>query len=104
MLEGIKLQKEDTLYLLGDYINKGPDSKGVIDFIFSLREEHFNVFCLRGNHEQYLIDGLSYTWEEIAFRNRGGTETLESFNAATIHDIPEKYLHFIRGCHEWSQH
>ena len=95
VLEVIHLSKEDTLYLLGDYINKGPDSKGVIDFIFELRKAGYKLKCLRGNHEQYLIDGLKYSWEEFAFLNRGGRETLQSFGVNNIHQIPEKYLSFI---------
>lgn len=95
VLDEIKLSKTDKLYLLGDYINKGPDSKGVIDFIRDLRGDGFDIQCLRGNHEQYLLDGLEYSWEEIAFRNRGGKETLASFSVDAIHKIPQKYLDFI---------
>lgn len=97
MLNVLGLSKEDTLYLLGDYVNKGPDSKGVIDFIFHLRDSGYNLKCLRGNHDQYLIDGLKYSWEEIEFLNRGGKETLESFGVESIHQIPEKYLNFIKS-------
>lgn len=97
VLDEIKLSKADTLYLLGDYINKGPDSKGVIDFIFQLKNKGFNLYCLRGNHEQYLIDGLIYSWEEIAFLSRGGRETLSSFGVDAIGDIPNKYLDFIKS-------
>ncbi|MCK5105263.1 MAG: serine/threonine protein phosphatase [Cyclobacteriaceae bacterium] len=95
VLEVIELSRADTLYLLGDYVNKGPDSKGVIDFIFQLRESGYNLKCLRGNHEQDLIDGLKYSWVEIDFLNRGGRETLQSFGVNNIHQIPEKYLSFI---------
>ncbi len=52
----ISLGKEDHLYLLGDYINRGPDSCGVIDFILDLKSKDYQVFALRGNHEQMLID------------------------------------------------
>ena len=97
VLEKVALEKDDTLFLLGDYINKGPDSKGVIDFIYEIKEAGFAVKCLRGNHEQYLIDGLQYSWEEIAFLSRGGRETLESFNVKSISEIPEKYLDFIKA-------
>jgi len=38
-----------------------------------------------------------YSWEEIAFLSRGGLETLDSFNAKTIHDIPAVYLDFIQA-------
>lgn len=97
VLDKVELGKKDTLYLLGDYINKGPDSKGVIDFIISLQESGYQVKCLRGNHEQYLLDALQFSWEEIAFKNRGGLETLASFKAETVHDIPVRYLDFLKS-------
>jgi len=97
VLEEILLSKDDELYLLGDYINKGPDSKGVIDFIFDLKNSGYLVKCLRGNHEQYLLDGLIYSWEEVAYPNRGGKETLASFGTTSIHEIPAKYLSFIKS-------
>jgi len=97
VLEVIILSKEDTLFLLGDYINKGADSRGVLDFIFELQNSGYKLKCLRGNHEQYLIDGLNYSWERIAFLNRGGRETLQSFGVENINEIPEKYLSFIQS-------
>lgn len=93
----MNLSKEDTLYLLGDYINKGPDSKGVIDFIFNLQQSGYKVKCLRGNHEQYLMDGLNYSWEEIAFMGRGGRETLQSFGVDNVRQVPSRYLKFIQS-------
>ena len=97
VLDVINLSKQDQLFLLGDYVNKGPDSKGVIDFIFELQNQGYNVQCLRGNHEQYLLDGLEYSWEEIAFLSRGGLKTLDSFKAKTVRDIPSIYIDFIRA-------
>lgn len=97
VLEVIRLSKDDTLFLLGDYINKGIDSKGVLDFIFDLQRSGYQLKCLRGNHEQYLIDGLQFSWERIAFLNRGGKETLLSFGVQEINRIPEIYLKFIQS-------
>lgn len=97
VLEVIHLSKEDTLYLLGDYINKGPDSKSVIDFIFELQHSGYRLKCLRGNHEQYLIEGLKYSWEEIAFVNRGGRQTLQSFGVNSVFQIPSRYVKFIQS-------
>jgi len=91
----IRPGKDDELILLGDYINKGPGSKGVLDFIMKLQASGLKVTALRGNHEQNLLDGLKYPWEEIAFKNRGGLATLKSFNVSKIQDIPEKYISFI---------
>lgn len=97
VIEGISLQKDDTLFLLGDYVNKGPDSKGVIDFIFELRDQGFGVKCLRGNHEQYLLDGLHHFHDIPAFLLRGGDATLASFGVKSIEAIPVIYLSFIES-------
>lgn len=52
----MKLQKADQLFFLGDYIDRGPDSKRVIDFILDLQSNGFQVFTLMGNHESDLIE------------------------------------------------
>ena len=97
VLDILQLSNEDTLYLLGDYINKGPDSKAVLDYIFELRDAGFKVRCLRGNHEQYLLDALASPWDEEVFLSRGGKETLESFGVKSSREIPVKYLSFIQA-------
>lgn len=60
LLNQIKLTKNDQLFLLGDYINKGKDSKRVLDLIIKLQksqeENGYQIFPLRGNHEQMGID------------------------------------------------
>jgi serine/threonine protein phosphatase 1 len=85
LLDRIALSPDDELYLLGDFVNKGPDSDGVLDQILSLYEQGFQVHCVRGNHEQvwlveyemgirYLrashrkfLDGLSYYLKSAPF-------------------------------------
>ncbi len=52
LLEKLKLKKSDKLYLLGDYIDRGPDSKGVVDLIINLQKSGYKVFPLHGNHEE----------------------------------------------------
>ncbi len=54
--EKIGLTSRDQLFLLGDYINKGKDSSGVLDFIMELQEGHFQVFPILGNHEENLLN------------------------------------------------
>ena len=95
--EVVALTKSDTLFLLGDYINKGPDAKGVLDFIWHLQSMDFKVFLLRGNHEQYLIDALDFNEKTDAFLFAGGNKTLESFGVSSVFEIPNMYLDFIKG-------
>ena len=93
----VAINREDTLYLLGDYINKGPDACGVIDEIFSLKNAGIEVHCLRGNHEQYLIDALDDSGNEFDFLIRGGMETLESYGITSVFDLPYKHVVFLRS-------
>jgi len=58
LLRKIDLQRSDQLILLGDLINKGPDSKGVIDKIMALQADEFNVYVIRGNNESMLMKVL----------------------------------------------
>lgn len=93
----LKVQPEDEIYLLGDYIDRGPDSKGVIDLIHTYQENGYHFHCLAGNHEDMLLqalnDGDSHSlWEHV----NGGDTTLDSFDVKSADQIPESYLNFIR--------
>ena len=92
----VQLQMDDELFLLGDYINKGPDSRGVIDYIFDLEHLNYQVHCLKGNHEQYLIDALRFASRTDEFLMKGGDTTLQSFEVETPQQIPLKYLEFFQ--------
>lgn len=61
MLDKIHLDKEkDTLYLLGDYTDSGPDGIGVIKCIMNMQAEGFKVHCLMGNHDKMMLDVIDY--------------------------------------------
>lgn len=95
LLQRIDLQPEDALFLLGDYIDRGPDSRGVLDRIFNLKEKGHAVYCLRGNHEQLLLNALSDPAHLERFALNGGLETMLSFRAMRPEQIPAPYLDFI---------
>lgn len=58
LIKQIKFNKTDVIYFLGDYIDRGPNSKNVIDFIIDLKSKH-EVYCLKGNHEAMYDEGKS---------------------------------------------
>ncbi len=95
LLERMELQPDDYLYLLGDYINKGPRSKKVIKTILKLREDGHKVRCLIGNHEELLLRALEDPMLIPTFNQQGGKQTLKSFKVKTIADIPTEYLNFF---------
>ena len=56
LVQKIGLEKDDQLFLLGDYIDRGKDSAGVLDFIMNLESNGFQVFALKGNHEDMFLE------------------------------------------------
>jgi len=68
----------DRLIFIGDYIDRGENSKGVIDFILKLKEDSTFIQCLIGNHEQMFIDYLSGVDSQSSLLN-GGLTTLKSY-------------------------
>lgn len=100
LLNRIELQKEDELYLLGDYVDRGPDSKGVIDQIIKLRAAGHTVHCLMGNHENAMIQARTDDEVLDTWLRWGGQATLASFNIHSpfgIQDIPQQYWSFLES-------
>ncbi len=100
LLNKIDLRPEDELYLLGDFIDRGPDSKGVLDKIIQLQNLGYKIHCTLGNHEEMLLQSISSSRdiEQMWWKN-GGETTLNSFNATLVEDIPEVYIKFIDEMH-----
>ncbi|MBF4487743.1 metallophosphoesterase [Flavobacterium sp. CSZ] len=96
-LKFIKLKKTDKLILLGDCIDRGYDSKGVLDTIILLKEHGFNIVCLKGNHEQMFLDSFEENTKLNNWMLNGGKETLLSFLTASIEKIPSQYVNLIKS-------
>ena len=70
--------KKDLVVFMGDYIDRGDDPRGVVDYILTLRKRSFSVQCLLGNHEAMFLDYLSGKIKYLYLAN-GGTSTLRSY-------------------------
>jgi len=100
----INLQPGDTLFLLGDFIDRGPGNKAVIDYILRLQEQAYDVRPIKGNHEFMLLEALgSETYYTLWMRNAGMT-TLHDFRIDVeqfpgpegVRMIPASYLDFFQ--------
>lgn len=91
-------QRPAKFVFLGDYIDRGPDSQGVVDFLITLqRDRADDVICLMGNHEDMLLAAVDAPdWEENWLRN-GGIQTLRSYSATTAAGIPQHHIDWIRN-------
>lgn len=98
ILAAVRPKADDTLVTLGDYIDRGPDSRGVVERLLRLRRECRLVPVL-GNHDQMLLailDGRSeWLLDWLSF---GGAATLASYGASAPEEIPAEHVAFLRSC------
>jgi serine/threonine protein phosphatase 1 len=64
---------------LGDYVDRGPDSRSVVERVRAMQRD--GAVCLRGNHEQLMIDATHSVLGERNFLRNGGEGTLRSFGS-----------------------
>jgi len=73
---------EDTLVFLGDYLDRGPDSAGVVDFILNVLPQHTpaRIVTLRGNHEDAWVKVMAGEWPDFVMPPANGClQTMQSF-------------------------
>ena len=99
LLDRLPIEKDSRFIFLGDYIDRGPDSKGVIDTILKL-EKDYEVISLMGNHEELFLDFLHNNKSPggAMFVLGGGTATLESYseNKNDHFHIPKEHFDFFK--------
>jgi serine/threonine protein phosphatase 1 len=81
LLEKVPLKKDDEIVFVGDYIDRGPDSRGVVDAILEFKLNYPNTTCLCGNHEEMFLDYIKdeKKYSKGIFAMNGGIETLKSY-------------------------
>ncbi len=96
LIKKIDLQKDDAVFFLGDYIDRGSDSSGVLDYIIDLKNKKYNIFTLRGNHEQDFLDAARDY--EPDFFYQYAKRRLKSNDLLTESgEIIPKYLEFLNS-------
>ena len=96
LLQSIPLTPDDHLILLGDLIDRGPDSAGVITRILKLSKTH-HVTTILGNHEQMMLAARDSRDQHTDWIRNGGDATLRSYAGirATLRDVPADHWQFL---------
>ncbi len=98
-------RRSDLIITLGDYVDRGPDSRGVIDRLLDLRDR-CTLVCLRGNHEQIMMEARKGQNRIVEWMHTGGHATLASYAPPGGHgalpDVPPRHWDFIENvCVDW---
>lgn len=96
LLESLNPQPRDLVITLGDYIDRGPNSPGVLDRLIEL-ERHCHMEPLLGNHELMLLSALEEPSQLEMWLQAGGYETLESYGGLP-QNIPQKHVDLLERC------
>jgi serine/threonine protein phosphatase 1 len=107
LLDAIRPQPDDTLVTLGDCVDRGPDSRAVIDRLLRLHDV-CRLVPLLGNHEEMMLDFLDGKPQPIDWLEYGGAATLAAYRARrNVKNIPESHVAFLRtweDCFETPDH
>lgn len=94
---------------LGDYVDRGPDTKGVIERVMALEEQFrddpsTSVISLKGNHEQMMLNAYDALVEPGSWWSQGGAEAADSYAGGSgrgdVHwrdTIPADHINWLRG-------
>ena len=87
-----------TFVFLGDYIDRGPDSRGVIEALIELQSQrHDRIIALKGNHEAVAVEIVDGETDPESWLREGGTATLRSYRIDDVRDLPPEHVAWLRA-------
>jgi serine/threonine protein phosphatase 1 len=101
LVDAIAPRPEDLLVPLGDYIDRGPDSRGVLEQMLAL-QKRCKLAPLLGNHEEMLLAARADPKAMTHWLKGEGTTTLDSYGTGGGVDlIPKEHWRFLAGCRDY---
>ena len=98
LLELIDLQPDDTLVTLGDYVDRGIDSKGVLDLLIALKDR-CRLIPILGNHDEMMLHAKDSRSDLQFWLACGGDAALDSYGSTSSLDlIPAAHFRLLEQC------
>jgi len=88
--------KTSVIVAIGDYVDKGPDSRAVIDRLLSGVGEGFSLVALKGNHDAMMVDALRDPAKMAAWIAKGGDAALASYGGDPT-AVPQTHIDWLDG-------
>jgi len=93
--QAIDARPDDTVVILGDVVDRGPDSKGVIDRLIQY-SNHCKLIVIQGNHEEMMLDVVRENQPPYRWLQYGGVDTLDSYGFyGDLSVIPPSHMEFF---------
>jgi serine/threonine protein phosphatase 1 len=86
--------EKNTVVTIGDYVDKGPESKGVIDRLMSGIGDGFALVTLKGNHDAMMVDALRDGSKVAGWLEKGGDEALVSYGGDAAR-VPRSHVDWL---------
>jgi serine/threonine protein phosphatase 1 len=87
-----------TFVFLGDYIDRGPESAGVVAYLIEMQSSPAErCIALKGNHEDFALGVMEGTTDEDHWLSQGGAQTLLSYGVASARDLPAEHVEWMRA-------
>jgi len=98
LIEAIDLQPQDTLVTLGDYVDRGIDSKGVLEQLIALKSK-CNLVPILGNHDEMMLHSRDGRSDFQFWLDCGGDSCLDSYGSTSkLNLIPPSHFRFLESC------
>jgi len=96
LLNWVRPTPDDVVVALGDFVDRGPNTCGVLERIIELKSK-LDLVCLRGNHEQMMVEARTGGRSDLKmWLGVGGMQALQSYGiAATLEDVPRAHWEFL---------
>ena len=99
IMERAKVTKNDTLIFLGDYVDGWSQSPQVIDFLIALKTKQ-NCICIRGNHDDLLLEWLDESKDNLLWYKHGGEATVTAYESVSL-ITKKKHIEFLKSLHNF---
>ena len=95
IMERARVNKNDTLIFLGDYVDGWSQSPQVIDFLINLQKEQ-NCICIRGNHDDLLLEWMDENKDNALWYQHGGEATVTAYQSVSL-ETKKKHIEFLKS-------
>jgi serine/threonine protein phosphatase 1 len=105
LADTVKFRPDDRIVTLGDYVDRGPNSAAVLDWLIA-RSKTNELIPLRGNHEIMMLRARNDESQIKEWLANGGDKTLASYSPfddeGKLADVPDEHWEFIENqCRDW---